>query len=206
MAKKGATDGDSEVAQARADEQARQDQIRQGTQNISDLFGQFDDQFYNGRRDAYVNYATPQLEDQTNDARKQLTYALARRGALDSSSRATQEADLERLRALAETQIKDQGNDYATTARANVESARSDLVNQLNATGDVQEAVQGAQARAAVLSQLPGYSPIASVFSDFTSALGQQAAAERAFAYGAGPKPAVSTGLFGVPRNAVTVG
>lgn len=205
LAKKGASDGGSEVAQARAEEQARQNAIREGTTKISDLFdGQFNDQFYNDRRDSYTNFALPQLEDQNKQATKQLAFALERRGALDSTSRSSLAAELEKKRALAETDIKSRASDYANTARANVESARSDLINTLNVTGDTQGAVQGAQARAAVLSQTPGYSPLASMFSDFTSALGQQAAAERAFAYGAAPKPALGvTGLFGTPRGAV---
>lgn len=206
MAKKGASDGASEVAQAREDEQARQQRIREGTGKISELFdSQFNDDFYTGRQDSFVNYAMPQLSDQHNDAVKQLTFALARRGALDSSSRAAQEAELERRRALLETEVKSKGADYANTARANVEGARSDLINTLNVTGDVEGAVQGSQARAAVLSQTPGYSPLVSLFADFTSGLGQQAAAERAFSYGAGPRPSINTGLFGAPSGAVDV-
>ena len=207
LAKKGASDGGGEVAAARAEEQARQQTIRDGTQKISDLFdGQFNQDFYDKRRDSFVNYASPQLADQHKDASKQLTFALERRGALDSSSRASLGTELEKKRALLETEIKGKANDFANTARANVESARSDLTNTLNATGDVEGAVQSAQARSAVLSQTPGYSPLASMFSDFTGALGKQAAAERAFSYGAGPKPAISTGLFGTPRGAVVNG
>src|SRR6478736_3044441 len=49
--------------------------------------GGFGDDFFNDRREAYMNYATPQLEDQYGDAQKQLTFALARGGLLDSSVR-----------------------------------------------------------------------------------------------------------------------
>lgn len=206
MAKKGGSDGGSEVNQVRADEAARQARIREGTTKIADMFGsQFNDDFYNQRRDSFTNYALPQLEDQTKSAQKELTFALDRRGALDSSSRASLGTELEKKRALLETEIKDKGTDYANSARANVEGARSDLTNTLNATGDAEGAVQSAQARAAVLSATPGYSPLASLFGDFTSALGKQAAAERAFSYSGGltPKPAITTGLFGTPSGAV---
>lgn len=207
MAKKGGTDGGSEVAQARADEQARQAQVRQGTQQISDLFGnQFNDQFYADRAKSYTDYATPQEGQQYNDAGKQLVFALARRGALDSSSRAGQQAKLDQQHAIQVQNIKDQGQTYANTAKANVEGARSDLVNTLNATGDVTGAVNSANARAQVLSAVPGYSPIASLYGDFTTGLGQQAAAERAFSYGAGPRPAVNTGLFAPRAGAVVSG
>lgn len=204
MAKKGASNSGSEVEQIRADEAARQERIRKGTADISSLFdSQFNDQFYTGRRDAYTDYALPQLADQSKDASKQLAFSLERRGALDSTSRASLGAELERQRALREAEIKSTASDYANTARSNVESARSDLVSTLNATGDNEAAVKGAQARATVLSQSPGYSPLVSLFSDFTNAIGQQAAAERAYYYGAGPRPSVSTGLFGTPNGAV---
>jgi hypothetical protein len=207
MAKKGGTDGGDEVARARAQEQARQQQVRQGTQKIGDLFDQqFTPDFYAGRAKSYEDYATPQEGQQYNDAGKQLIFALARRGALDSSSRAAQQADLDRRHAIQLQNIKDQGQTYANTAKANVEGARSDLVNTLNATGDVTGAVNSANARAQVLSAVPGYSPIASLYGDFTTALGQQAAAERAFSYGAGPRPAVNTGLFAPRAGAVVNG
>lgn len=191
-------DGSSEVEKARADELARQQRIRTGTTKINKLFDTtFSPNFYNQRRDSFTNFALPQLSDQTADARRELVYALDRRGALDSSSRAHQEADLEKHRALAETNIKDQGTQFANTARSNVEGARADLINTLNATGDVDASVRGATSRAAILSQVPAYSPIASLFADFTAGLGKQAAAERAFSYGAGPRPSTVTGFFG---------
>lgn len=205
MAKKGGTDSGAEVAAARADEQARQDAIRTGTSKISSLFdGQFTPDFYAGRAKSYTDYALPQEQDQFGQAKKQLTFALARRGALDSSSRASLQADLEKRDALQRQNIADQGQTFANTAKANVEGARADLINTLNATGDVTSAVNGATARSQILSAVPGYSPISALFADFTSGLGQQAAAERAFSFGGGPRPAINTGLF-APRNGAVV-
>jgi hypothetical protein len=204
LAKKGGTDSGDEVTAARQQEQARQDAIRSGTQQISSLFDrQFTPDFYAGRAKSYVDYAMPQVDQQATDAAKQLTFALDRLGALDSSSRAAQEADLARRVAIQRQNITDQGQTYANTARANVEGARADLINTLNSTGDVQSAVNSANARSQVLSAVPGYSPVSTLFGDFTAALGANAAAERAFSYGAGPRPAVSTGLFGIPSGAV---
>lgn len=204
MAKKGGSDGSAEVAQARADEQARQQTIRDGTNSISSMFdSQFTPDYFNAQRDNYVNYATPQLQDQTNDAAKQLTFSLDRRGALDSSSRSSLEAALQKKAALAQQQINDQGDAYKTTAMNNVEGARSDLISTLNATGDAQGAVNSATARAQALSQQPAYSPLAAAFADFTAGLGTQAAAEKSYSYGAGPKPTYSTGLFATPKGAV---
>ncbi len=199
----------SEVDAARAQEQARQDAIRNGTSQISSLFdGQFNDQFYKNRAKSYEDYALPQVEDQGKQAGKQLTFSLARRGALDSSSRASLASELEKRIALQEQGVKDQAQSYANTARANVEGARSDLINTLNATGDVQSAVNGANTRATVLSATPAYSPISSLFADFTSGIGQQAAAERAYALSGGMTgaPTINTGLFAPRAGAVVNG
>ena len=194
----------SEVDKIRAEEVARQKRITRGTNKITKLFDkQFDKNFFKQQAANYTNYALPQLNDQHADAARQLTFALDRRGALDSSSRSSLGAELEKKRALAEADIKARAGDYRTEAMANVEGARSDLLNTLRSTGDAQGAVNSANARAKILSRPTSYSPLTALFADFTSMLGQQAAAERAFAYGTGPKPTYSTGLFGTPSGAV---
>lgn len=194
----------SPADEARSAEEERQRQVKEGTARIEDLFGsQFGPSFFDNQRTNYLNYAQPQLADQHADAMRQLVFSLDRRGALDSSSRSALETDLERTRALAETQIKDQANSFRTGAMADVEAARSDLINSLNATGDVQATVTSANNRAKVLSQPQQYNPVGQAFVDFTTLLGQQAAAEKAFSYGAGPKPALVTGLFGASSGAV---
>lgn len=191
----------------RNEEAARQERVRSGTKRIEDIFDtQFTDDFFQGRSDSYLGFAQPQLADQHKDAVKQLTFALDRRGSLDSSSRSSLEADLERGRAIADTEIKDRARAYATDARANVEGARGDLLNTLNATGDADAAVNSATARAKVLTEPVAYSPIAQAFSDFTTGIGQQAAAEKAFAYGATPNPPkTGTWLFGPRQSSISV-
>ena len=197
--------GSSYTSDIRQEEADRQDRVRTGTKRIEDMFGtQFNDSFYDKQATNYLNYAQPQLDDQSKNAQKQLTFALDRRGALDSSSRSSLESDLAKRTGIASAEIKDRANQFKTEAMAGVEGARGDLLNTLNATGNVEATVNSANARAKVLSQPTPYSPIAQAFVDFTSGLGQQAAAEKAFAYGAGPRPTVSTGLFG-PRSGAVV-
>lgn len=199
--------GGNEAAQARADEQARQDRIRTGTSQIDDTFGrQFTDDFYNGRQNAFVNYATPQLETQAADARKQLAFALARSGQTDSSVRAQKEAELQREVDLQRQGITDQGLSYANDARTKVEGSRSDLVSMLNTTGDAEGAANSAVTRASALSQPVAFSPMGQLFANFTSGLGTQAALERASALSGGAiTPRYNTGLFGNSNNAVKV-
>ena len=199
--------GGKEARLARADEQARQDRIRQGTERIGGIFdSQFNDDFFNQRKQAFLNYATPQLEDQFGDAQKQLTFALARGGNLNSSVRGEKAAELQKQFDLNKQQIADKALASSTEARNAVEDARSGLVATLNATGDAQGAANSAIARASALSQPASFSPLTQLFSDFTSGLGQQAALERAdslFGSGVG-RPQIgrfNTGMFGGNRS-----
>lgn len=203
----GSNSGAREARMARADEAARQERIRQGTQRIGTVFdSQFNDQFFDGRRQAYVDYATPQVEDQFADAQKQLTFALARGGNLNSSARAEKAADLQKRFDITTQEVADKGLSYANEARSAVEGARSDLVGMLNATGDAEGAANSAISRASALSQPAAFSPLTQLFSDFTAGLGQQAALERAAAFSGGQvQPRFNTGLFGPNRNAVKV-
>lgn len=202
MGKKGG--GGNEAAAARAEEAARQAEIRAGTQKIDETFGQnFNDQYFTGLRTNYENYARPQLEDQYGKARDQLAFALARSGTTDSSMAGYQAGELDKVNALRAREMADKALNFETTARNNVEQARSDLVNTLNVTGDAQGAVNSATNRAAILSRPPEYSPLENLFADFTSALGTQAAFERAYALGSPVKPTYNTGLFGGSGSSV---
>jgi hypothetical protein len=192
----------------RANETARQNTIRAGTANIDNIFNsQFTDDFYNKQKTGYVNYATPQLDDQLAKAREQLTYSLARGGALNSSVRSQKEAQLQQEADLQRQGIADQGLSFGTQARNNVETARSNLISTLNATGDAEGAANSAMARATALSQPAAYSPVGQLFSTFLSGLGTQAAAEKATAMSGGLyKSPYNTGLFsGGAQSAVKV-
>jgi hypothetical protein len=165
----------------RTAEAQRQATIRSGTANIDNIFDtQFNDGFYNKQKQGFLDYATPQLDDQLGKARQQLTFALARGGVLNSSVRSQKEAELQQQADLQRQGIADQGLSYSTQARNNVESARSNLISTLNATGDAEGAANSAMNRATALSQPAAYSPVGQLFSTFLSGLGTQAAAEKA--------------------------
>lgn len=207
MGKKGGGDeANAEAAQARADEQARQDKIRAGTGRIDDIFKtNFTDDFYKGQSKAFSDYATPQLETQLADARKQLTFALDRSHLLDSSVRADKTADLEREAGTQRQAIADQALGYENQSKSNVEASKADLINTLNSTGDAEGAANNALSRAQTLSAPTPFSPLSGLFSTFTGALGTQAAAERAQYYSGGAvKAPFNTGLF-APSGSVKV-
>ncbi|MFY7925563.1 MAG: hypothetical protein ACOVN5_07115 [Aquidulcibacter sp.] len=199
--------GGGEAAQARADEQERQQRIREGTTRINSIFdGQFNDDYFTRTRQNFIDYANPQIEQQYGDAQKELTFALARGGLLDSSARGQKVGELQRLYDLNKQQVADQALAYEGEARNSVESARNDLVATLNATGDAQGAANSAINRASALSKPAAYSPLSQLFTDFTAGLGTQAALEKANYYSGGQTPVrYQTGLFAPKTNAVTV-
>lgn len=204
MGKKG---GGNEAKQARADEQARQDKIRGGTTRVNSIFdSQFTPDYFDAQRQNFIDYANPQLEDQRGKASKELTFALTRAGLLDSSSRASKEAELQKTYDLNKQQIADQALSYKTQAQNNVEDARANLIATLNSTGDAEGAANSAITRASALSKPAAYSPLADLFANFTSTLGTQAALEKANYYSGGQTGVkYPTGLFAPKGNAVVV-
>lgn len=203
----GKKSGSNEAAMARADEQARQQKIREGTTRVEDIFSKnFNDDFFAGRQKSYLDYATPQLDTQFEDARKQLTFALDRSGTMDSSIRAQKEAELQRKYDLNRQSIADEALSNATKSRTAVEDARTNLIQTLNATGDAEGAANSALARSQALSQPGAFNPLTSLFADFTQGLGTQAALERSYAMGSSVAPRYQTGLFGSRSSVKTTG
>ena len=162
--------------------------------------GQFGDAFYKGRRQSYIDYATPQLDQQHDDANRELTFSLARSGNLQSSARADLASRLQQKYELNKQNIKDQGLSYETQARSAVEDARANLITTLSATGDVEGAANAAIARSKALSQPAAYSPLTQLFTDFTGTLGTQYAQDRSAALGG------TTAGGGVSLNPISSG
>ena len=165
---------EQQAAAQRAAEEARQAEIRrqnniqEGQGIISDVFGQFNDDFYTGRQQSYVDYARPQLEQQYQDAMQSLVRSLARSGNLSSSLRGQSMSDLQRQFDQGLATIQSQGSNYSSQARSQIEAARAGLIGQ-NATLADPGTVRGlAEAQASSLSQADTYSPISSLISALT--------------------------------------
>jgi len=67
--------------------------------------------------------------------------------------------------------ISNTAQSTANQARTDVETARSNLITQLNATGDSSAAASGAIRQAQTLNQPQAMSSLGQVFSDFSSGL-----------------------------------
>lgn len=198
-------DSDKIAARARKEEEIRQQRIRDGTLRVNSIFdSQFNDDYFAKQRDAYSTYATPQLEDQYANAQKQLTFALARSGTLDSSTRAEKAAELQKLYDTQKQSVGDTALNYESQTRNAVEDARANLLSTLNASGDASGAVNSALSRSQMLAKPQTYSPLVGLFDAFSSGLGAQAAQERAASLSGGAiKPKYSTGLFDTPTSSV---
>lgn len=151
----------------RADEVARQGRITSGMANIDAAFANFNDGFYNKRKQDYINYATPDLERQTKSARENLIYALSRTGNLDSSAAIKRDGELTDEANSARIGIANTGLDQANQLRGQVENTRGNVVAELNATGDSSAAAQSALRNVQNLNQPAGFSPLGNLFASF---------------------------------------
>lgn len=162
-----------ESRQARLKEEERQARINAGTKSITDQFSQFDDAFYGKRSTAYQGYYQPQLDDKFAQARKDLTYALARAGTLNSTAAADKNALLSKEYAQQTAAIQAKAAGEADTLRTSVQNNKSTLVNQLNATGDADTAANAATAATKqIYNQVPAYNPLGDIFSGFAAGIG----------------------------------
>ena len=168
-----------EAEAARAAEEKRQTDVAQGRQNIDDAFAQFDDDFYSGRSQAYMDYAMPQLDDEYQDSMKKLVTALSRGGNLNSSLRGERMADLNEQYNKRKIDLQNTADDYANQAKTQIESNRQDLYNTNQNLADPTLTKSNATSSVASLMQQPSFSPLGDLLSDFTSGLATQADLER---------------------------
>jgi hypothetical protein len=134
--------------------------------------GGFDDAVFNKRKQAYVDYAMPQLQDQYADQRKALTYALSRGGNLGSSLAASKSAALNKDYSLQQQSVYDTGQDYVNKAKSEMAQQKANLVSMLQATADPDAVANVAQSQVAAASAMPTFSPLSPVISNVASGLG----------------------------------
>ena len=175
----GGSRGDGGAAERRRAEEERQARIRAGDAKITDQFKGFDDAFYDNRRNAYLDFAKPTVTDQYQDAFKQLTLALADSNLLNSSAGARRRADLLKKKGEYERQIGSKANEYANTARSQVESAKSDLRSQNMNIANPTLVAENAAQRARSLNEVPVFDPLVNLFAGAAEGLSTQADLEK---------------------------
>ncbi|CAB4149767.1 hypothetical protein UFOVP543_27 [uncultured Caudovirales phage] len=168
---------DSYARQSREDEMARQERIKTGTADVNKKFEGFNDSFYGQRQQDYKNYAEPQLREQLKGENSNLAYNLARSGMTDSSERSRNEGELQRQFSQGKADIASAALDQSNQARQRTEQNRSELLGQLNATGDAASVGSQAINRAGMLSSQQAFSPLGHMFTATTGLLGNAATA-----------------------------
>jgi len=171
-----AADANLKLAQQqRQDEIDRQNRISQGIDTVNTTFSRFNDDFYNGKSQNYLNFYRPQVDQQYGEAKQNTLFQLARQGLTDSSAGAKVYGDLARDYGNQQQSIQSGANSYAQNIRSQVEAQRNSLVNQVTATANPQAAASAANNAVGNLQMIEpagGYSPLAGLFSTFTGALG----------------------------------
>lgn len=160
---------EAEAARIREAEVRRQQNIAEGQNIISQMFGQFDDNFYNNRSQSYIDYAKPQLDTQYQEAMQNLVRSLSRSGNLNSSVRGKAMADMQTQYDKGMLSITDQGKQYANNAKTAIEQARGGLLAQNAQLADPGQVRDLATSQVAGLSTLPTYSPLSTLIQALTS-------------------------------------
>lgn len=195
----GGSGGDTGADDARAEEEARQKRIRDSRASIDTIFDTYDEDFYDRQRNAYLNYATPQVEDQFGDAMRELTFALSRSGKLDSALAARREAKAQKMKDQAMINVNKQGDDLVYTMKGNMEKARGDLYDQASSLADVDAARTLAISNFDTTSKPPIYNPVTDLFVKVTEGMATQADLERR------QKSRNDSGLFTTSDSSKTV-
>ena len=163
-----------EYARQNAEEEARQGRITQGKANIDNAFAGYDDNFYSGQAQNYMDYATPQIEDQYGDALRSLTNALSRNGVSQSSMAADRRAKIEKQLANAQTDAARQGQSFANDTRQSLAGVKNNLISQNQSLADPTLIANMAANQSIAASQLPSYNPVAQIFAGAAEGLATQ--------------------------------
>lgn len=133
----------------------------------------FNDDFFDQRRNDFLGYYQPQLDDQFGKARDQLTFALARAGTLNSTLAADKQGDLSSQYDVQRGSILSQADADVAAQRARINQEKSGLVAQLNATGDADRVSNEALARTQqMFNERPTYNPLGDIFSGVAAGIG----------------------------------
>lgn len=166
---------------------------------IDSNFSKFDDRFFDGQSQHYLDFATPQINEQYSNAQDGLGYALARQGLGASSEGSRRIAKLSGDFQLNRQGAVDKSRNVANQARQSIESARSGLIQNLYATADPIAANKNSLSQAKYLSAPQAPDQIGQLFASSLDGLNTyQSAKNDAQAY----RGALSSaGVSGLPTG-----
>jgi len=158
---------DDPNAELRAMEAARRKEYLKAKGAIDSQFSRFDDNYFGGISEAFMNFQRPMFEEQAAAARRALPFQFS---STAGSSYQRRLADLERDIARQESGLREQSLDASNRQRAAVEQDRADLIRMASSGTDANATASMAAARAGTLAAPPTFNPIADLFQKYTAA------------------------------------
>ena len=162
---------EDQYAKAKADELARQARVDEGIDEIEDVFSQYDQDFYDKRSDAYMDYQAPQLQDQYKEGLKELQFALARGGRLNSSTEVAKKAGAAQDLQFQRQEMAGRAMQAASDSEAGVLEAKDKMIKLNLANADPDLAASLSIARSKALNKPPKYDELTDVFGNITEGL-----------------------------------
>jgi hypothetical protein len=152
-----------QAAQADLDAATRRSSMEQGLGKIGDIFGQFDDSYYGGIENKYLDYAKPQIEKSQQESGYNLRSSLANAGKMASSTAARKYGDLASTYGGMYRDAQSKASDYAGQQRQFVNSARQSAVGQMYASESQDAGLQAANASVPALNAGPAFEPVSAL-------------------------------------------
>jgi len=147
-------------------EQERKANIKAGRKQIDTAFSGFDDAYYGGYKQNYLDFYNPQLDKQFGDTNRSLTYKLADRGILESSVGAESLSDLFKRYSDEKSNVTGAATDAANKLRSQVEDTKSNLYALNESASDPATTAAAAMGQASAIAAPQSYTPITGVFAD----------------------------------------
>lgn len=138
---------------------------------MSQVPGQFTDDFYHTLENNYNDYYNPQLQRQESDAERNLKINLARSGNLTGSVGARQIGRLAEDKATQERALSDNALKYSNDARTKTEGTRANLIGQLESGAGIENVANQASAAAKTATAPAAFSPLGDLFKNYSAAV-----------------------------------
>lgn len=172
-----AADSRAEQERLRAEEEARRARITQGQGAIDTAFANYNDDYYNGFKNAYTGNYLPEIDDQEAKARDALTARLAGQGVLESTVGASKLAELAKKANEARTRVGNEATDQSNALRGKVEQAKTNLYSVNNSSADPNAINARATGEATSLAAPTSYTPLGNLFTDLLGSVATAAGA-----------------------------
>lgn len=160
--------GDKSVALQRRNEQMendRQARIRAGAGQIDEAFKKFDEPFYADFQDRFLDFYTPQIDQQLGDARSKITTNLVDRGMLESTTGLRSLGRLQDADNVQRTTLANQAVDQSNALKGQVENEKADLFALNEASADPERIGPLVSGAATAFAAPQSFSPLEDIFA-----------------------------------------